>query len=242
MQTRVTRSFRLIGLATCLLLGTPGCTGIHDDGALPSRAVRVATPPPVEPAPSAAAPSGTPMLLRIEDIGPRALKAADHRLELLAAAWTADYVPRIQGFVDYQYDVNDALQDDDAFEGGLQAQVRLFDGLARERHRDEVRAQRQTLASRRRDLERRIAIEVEEARLAVEEQHNALAVAQRSVPHAEASLRVEDDLYRHDKSTAAAVLDSELTLFESRVDAAHARYGMLVASAALKTATGGGLP
>ena len=81
---------------------------------------------------------------------------------------------------------------------------------------------------------------VARARLAVEEQQSALAVAQRSVAQAEASLRVEDDLYRHDKSAAAAVLDSELKLVESRVDAAHARYGTLAATAALKAATGGG--
>ena len=62
----------------------------------------------------------------------QALAAADHRLELLAAAWTADYLPRVQGFADYQYDVNDRLHDNDAFEAGVQAQVRLFDGLARE--------------------------------------------------------------------------------------------------------------
>ena len=49
-------------------------------------------------------------------------------------------------------------------------------------------------------------------------------------------------LYRHDKSAAAAVLDSELKLVESRVDAAHARYGTLAAAAALKAASGGGLP
>ena len=48
-------------------------------------------------------------------------------------------------------------------------------------------------------------------------------------------------LYRHDKSPAA-VLDSELKLVESRVDAALARYGTLAASAALKAATGGGVP
>lgn len=170
----------------------------------------------------------------------RALAAADHRLELLAAAWTADYVPRVQAFVDYQYDVNDALVDNDAFEGGVQAQVRLFDGLAREHRRAELHAQREALGYRRRDLERGVAIEVERARLAVEEQQSALAVAERSVAQAEASLRIEDDLYRQDKSAAANVLDSELKLVESRVDAAHARYGTLAASAALKTATGGG--
>jgi hypothetical protein len=41
---------------------------------------------------------------------------------------------------------------------------------------------------------------------------------------------------------AAAVLDSERKLVESRVDAAHARDGTLAAIAALKAATGGGLP
>jgi len=192
-----------------------------------------------------AAPAPLPQLVaRALDARPdlRALAAADHRLELLVAAWTADYVPRVQAFVDYQYDVNDAFQDNDAFEGGVQAQVRLFDGLAREHRRAEVRAQREVLASRRRDLERRVAIEVERARLAVEEQRSALAVAERSIAQAEASLRVEDDLYRHDKSAAAAVLDSELKLVESRVDAAHARYGTLAAAAALKVATGGGSP
>jgi len=69
-----------------------------------------------------------------------------------------------------------------------------------------------------------------------------IASAERSVAQAEASLRVEDDLYHHDKSAAATVLDSELKLVESRVDAAHARYGTLAAVAALKTATAGGPP
>ena len=118
--------------------------------------------------------------------------------------------------------------------------VRLFDGLARDHRRAEVLAQREGLAARRRDLERRIAIEVEQARLSVEEEQSALAVAEHSIAQAEASLRVEDDLYRHDRSATAAVLDSELTLFERRVDAAHARYGALVAAAELKAATGGG--
>jgi outer membrane protein TolC len=195
----------------------------------------------------AAAPGAVPaplpqLVARALDERPdlRALAAADHRLELLAAAWTADYVPRVQAFVDYQYDVNNALVDNDAFEGGVQAEVRLFDGLAREHRRAEVRAQREVLASRRSDLERRVAIEVERARLAVEEQQSALVVAERSVAQAEASLRIEDDLYRHDKSAAATVLDSELKLVESRVDAAHARYGRLAAVATLKAATGGG--
>ena len=170
----------------------------------------------------------------------RALTAADKRLALLAAAETADYLPHIEGFVDYQYDVSDALRDNDAFEGGVQMHVRLFDGLARDHRRAEVLAQREGLAARRRDLERRIAIEVEQARLSVEEEQSALAVAEHSIAQAEVSLRVEDDLYRHDRSATAAVLDSELTLFERRVDAAHARYGALVAAAELKAATGGG--
>ena len=170
----------------------------------------------------------------------RALAAADRRLDLLASAETADYLPHIEGFVDYQYDVNDALRDKDAFDGGVLAHVRLFDGLARDHRRSEVLAERERLAARRRDLERRIAIEVERARLALEEEQSALAFAEHSVAQAEASLRVEDDLYRHDRSATAAVLDSELTLFERRVDAAHARYGALEAVAELKAATGGG--
>jgi outer membrane protein TolC len=169
----------------------------------------------------------------------RALAAADDRLALLAKAELADYLPRVEGFADYQYDVSDALSDNDAFEGGVQMHVRLFDGLARNHRRDEVLAQRDSLAARRRDLERRIAIEVERARLAMEEEQSALAVAEHSIAQAEASLRVEDDLYRHDRSATAAVLDSELTLFERRVDAAHARYGALAAAAELKAATGG---
>jgi outer membrane protein TolC len=169
----------------------------------------------------------------------RALAAADRRLALLATAEAADYLPRIEGFVDYQYDIGDALRDNDAFEGGVLMHVRLFDGLARDHRRAAVLAKREGVAARRRDLERRIAIEVERARLAIEEQRSALAVAERSVAQAEASLRMEDDLYRHDRSATAAVLDSELTLFERRVDAAHARYGALAAAAELKAAMGG---
>ena len=45
------------------------------------------------------------------------------------------YLPHIEGFVDYQYDVSDALRDNDAFEGGVQMHVRLFDGLARDHRR-----------------------------------------------------------------------------------------------------------
>ena len=206
----------------------------------PDAPVAVEAPAPARPADAPPAPLAalvTRALGTRADL--RALAADDRRLELLAAAETAGYLPRVEGFVDYQYDVNGALSDKDAFDGGVQMHVRLFDGLARDHRRAEVLAERERLGARRRDLERRIAIEVEQARLALEEEQSALAVAEHSVAQAEASLRVEDDLYRHDGSATAAVLDSELTLFERRVDAAHARYGALEAAAELKAATGG---
>jgi outer membrane protein TolC len=197
----------------------------------------------IEP-PGAAAPASPPPLPKLveralEDRPDlRALAVAERRLDMLETAYATDYLPRIEGFVDYRYDLNDVFNDSDAVEAGVQARVRLFDGFARDEKRAEVRAEREALRARRRDLERRVAVEVEQALLAVDERRSALGVAERSITQAESSLRIEEDLEKHAKSTATAVLDAELRLFESRVEAARARYGALEALAWLRAAVG----
>jgi outer membrane protein TolC len=197
-----------------------------------------------EPPAAAAAPAAPPVrdlvaraLTRRADL--QALTAADRRLAAVEDAFLADYAPRISGFVDYRYDVNKVYNDADAVEAGVELDWRIFDGFARDEKRAEASAEREAVRARRRDLERRVAVEVERAALWIDEQRSALAVAQTSVKQAESSLRIEVDLLHADRSTTSNVLDAELRLFESRVELARARYGVLEAAAALRTAIGG---
>lgn len=196
----------------------------------------------VEPAAPAAPAPPLPALVaralsRRADL--RALDAASRRLEAVQSALVADYLPRIAGFADWRYDYNKVYNEPEAVEVGVELEWRVFDGFARDERRAEAEAEREAVRARRRDLERRVAVEVERATLLLEEERSALVVAETSMKQAESSLRIEENLYRRERSTVSDLLEAEQRLFESRVEAARARYGALGAAAALRSAVGG---
>src|SRR5215470_16821448 len=90
MQPRVTLTFRMVAPAACLLAGALGCAAPRAGVAPPLPPVRAGDPAPVAAAPSATVPSATPVVLRIEDVGPLARTASERVLAAAAQVQAAE--------------------------------------------------------------------------------------------------------------------------------------------------------
>lgn len=115
----------------------------------------------------------------------------------------------------------------DAYDGGRrQAEVREAEA-ATARTREEIA-----------DLQRRLAIEVEQAHREYAQAVKEAATAQTNVKAAEENLRIEEDQYKAGLARTTDVLDAESVLAESRFSLVNRHYDAYLKQGVLLTAAG----
>jgi outer membrane protein TolC len=174
-----------------------------------------------------------------------------HRMELLAArrqtqAAEAELrrsrggrLPEISAFGRYDYDHGWKFNGSgDSYTVGLQAQWDLWDGQRTRARIHEARAHLDTA----RELERRLLLaldlELERARLNLDEANERLAVSEQAVQHASESATLTRARFEQGLALTSQLIDTESALTATRVRRAEAEADQQIAIAALRKALG----
>ena len=118
------------------------------------------------------------------------------------------------------------------------AEWTVFDGGVAKNKAASLRQQASALARLNRDLESRIALQVRQAWLNLQNANDRIQVAETSVTQAEESLKVALDRYRKEVGTNTEVLDAQTLLAQSRSNYYSATYDAALARVTLDRATG----
>jgi outer membrane protein TolC len=148
-------------------------------------------------------------------------------------------LPQVQAFGRYDYDHGWQFDGSgDSYTAGLQAQWDLWDG---QRTRSQVREARARLSAAQ-ELERKLLLgldlEMEQARLNLEETTERLAVTRHSVEQAAESATLTRARFEQGLALATQLLDSESALTGTRVRRAEAEADHQIAIASLRKALG----
>lgn len=157
------------------------------------------------------------------------------------------YYPHVSAFMQYYREGNDFFADRNDYTNnwngvvGVRVDLNLFEGGKAKAQVSEMNARKLAVDEQRRDLGRRIALEVEDA-------YQQLDVARANIDTATAALRPAEDneritgvQYREQLAIFLEVLNARVFAAQSRTDYYQAWYGYRMALADLDRAVGGGL-
>jgi outer membrane protein TolC len=149
------------------------------------------------------------------------------------------YLPDLD-FLGTAWSTNEAgfTGDDTDWTVGLGLTWELFDGGAREAERSERAALARAAEFDLAHLERRVAVDVEAAQVAVESQQASLARAEVAVNAARRNATETTELYRRGLLRAFEVVDANVQLFEAEVERTSAQYELALAYLDLRAAVG----
>ncbi|GAA4465148.1 TolC family protein [Novipirellula rosea] len=133
---------------------------------------------------------------------------------------------------------NENLTHEGFWSASLLAEWTVFDGGVAKNKAASLRQQASALARLKRDLESRIALQVRQAWLNLQNANDRIQVAETSVTQAEESLKVALDRYRKEVGTNTEVLDAQTLLAQSRSNYYSATYDAALARVTLDRATG----
>jgi len=184
-----------------------------------------------------------PLGLSLEALSERAIKQRHELLFLQeqiralrhrAAAFRAANGPQLALSGGYDYQENRYQLDEGLWSVNLGMQWQVFDGgvvhhsaQAVERHAAAVQEQFD-------DLRSRIALQVRQYWLDVQETAKRIPVTEKAIAQAEENLRVNRDRYEHGISTNTEVLDAETLRVASLYNHANATYDAVLASLRVK--------
>ncbi|MBJ6762233.1 TolC family protein [Myxococcaceae bacterium JPH2] len=177
--------------------------------------------------------------------------AADKRLDILAARLRvrsleanareplARLLPTLGATAQYKL-TNEAGLTGRVGDGFLSVDLtwNLFDGGERYAERRERVANTRAAELDEQARTRRVDVDIERARVALETARAALAQSEQAARAARKNAEETGVLYRQGLSTALAVADASLRLFEAEVTLASSRYGLGVALLGLRAAVG----
>ena len=146
--------------------------------------------------------------------------------------------PQVGAAGGFSFLENSNLTHEDIWSVSLLAEWTLFDGGLARNKAASLRQQASALAHLQRDLRGRIALQVRQAWLSLQNARDRIQVAQTSVQQAEENLRVAMDRYRKDVGTNTEVLDAQTLLAQSRNNYHAATYDAALARVMLDRATG----
>ncbi len=149
------------------------------------------------------------------------------------------YLPDLD-FLGTAWSTNDrgANVEDPDWTVGLGLTWELFDGFQRESERSERAALARAAELDLAHLERRVAVDVETAQVAVESQQASLARSEVAVDAARRNLTETSELYRRGLVRAFEVVDANVQLFEAEVERTGAQYELGLAYLDLRAAVG----
>ncbi len=200
-----------------------------------------------QPTSSELANSGVPMeagpdeLVALASAQRSELKAVAHKSNSLrhqAKRELAVLGPQVGAAGGFSFQENENLTHEGFWSASLLAEWTIFDGGVAHNKAASLRQQASALALLKRDLESRIALQVRQAWLNLQNATDRITVAQTSVEQAEENLKVALDRYRKEVGTNTEVLDAQTLLAQSRNNYFAANYDAALARVMLDRATG----
>jgi len=153
-------------------------------------------------------------------------------------ATKAGYYPHINAFAHYDIDTEDFSDSGDSWTIGVGAELSIFDGFLTRSAVRAARARLREAEAQKRHLVLRIDMEIKDAYLAKSEAARRIEVLHDSVAEAEETVRIVSERYAEGLALVTELLDAEVALTNTRLHLLSARYGYLVAEAALDRAVG----
>ncbi len=148
------------------------------------------------------------------------------------------YWPKVSAFARYDFDSGDARNYEGSWLAGVNVEVDVFDGFLTRGKVAEARADLAAARAELRKTELAIQLEVQQARLNLDEAAARLDTTVKAVAQAEESLQLIKERYRNGLALFTQVLDAEAALTAARQRRAAAETDALIAGAALEKALG----
>lgn len=189
-----------------------------------------------ETAPSLTLPAGTSYLARPELAASRERQRAAEA-EVRRAG--SGHKPRVSAFGSLDYDYGTRTEGDGgSYSAGVLLQWDLWDGLLTRGRREEARANLESAREEERKLRLALDLELEQARLALREASERLAVTEAAVEQAAESAQLTRQRFDGGLALATQLIDAETALVAARVRRAEAEADRAVAVAAIRKAAG----
>lgn len=162
-----------------------------------------------------------------------------HAAEAEVRQASSGYLPRVSAFGSLDYDYGTITDGDGkSYTAGAMLQWDIWDGLDTRAKRQEARANLETAREQERQLRLALDLELEQARLALREATERLAVTEKSVAQAAESVDLTRARFEQGVALATQLIDAETALTSARVRRAEAVADKDIAIAALRRALG----
>ena len=147
--------------------------------------------------------------------------------------------PSLDGYAVYGVDQGSVTGGDgNSWQAGIKLQYNLFDGHHREAEAAQATAGLNEINELRRKTELAVELEISQARLALADGEERLAVSAKSVALAEESLRIKRERFGEGLVLAADLIDAQNRLVETQVNRSTAEIARKIAIAELRHAEG----
>lgn len=191
----------------------------------------------------AARDSSEPAIPQPDQVGKRpelaSLDAAIAAAQLRVRQVRAARYPTLDGYAAYGVDQGSVTGGEgNSWQAGLKFQYNLFDGHRTEAESARAEAGANELREQRRKTELAVGLEISQARLALANAEERLAVSEKSVAQAEESLRINNERFAEGVLLAADLIDAQNRLTETRVRRTTAATARSIAIAELRRAEG----
>jgi len=161
--------------------------------------------------------------------------AAQARLRLSRAG----RYPSLDGYAAYGVDQSSITGGDgNSWQAGIKLQYNLFDGHRREAQAAQATAGLNEAGELRRKTQLAVGLEINQARLALADAEERLAVSAKSVALAQESLRIKQERFAEGLVLAADLIDAQNRLAETKINSTMAASARKIAIAALRHAEG----
>ena len=170
------------------------------------------------------------------------LAASQHRQRAAEAEVrraTSGYKPRVSAFGSLDYDYGTRTGGDGrSYTGGMLLQWNLWDGLLTKAKREEAKANLDATREEDRKIRLALDLELEQARIALREAHERLAVTEKVVDQASESVDLIRSRFEQGMAISTQLIDAETALIAARVRRAEAESDQRIAIAAVRKALG----
>jgi len=177
------------------------------------------------------------------DYSHRAELAASHQRQRAASAEVrraaSGYKPRVSAFGSLDYDYGPRTESDGgSYTAGVLLQWDLWDGQLTKAKRAEARANLETTREEDRKIRLALDLELEQARLALREARERLALTEKVVAQASESVDLTRSRFEQGMALSTQLIDAETALLTARVRRAEAESDQRIAVAAVRKALG----
>lgn len=168
-----------------------------------------------------------------------ALQARERAAEAAVQGAKSGYRPKLSAFGNVDYDKGwETGGDGTSYAAGALLQWNLWDGQLTRAQVSEARANLEAAQEQTRKLRLAVDLEVEQARLNLDEANNRLAVTESAIAQADESVQLTRARFEQGLALSTQLIDAETALTSARVRRAEAEADRRIAVAALRRALG----